>query len=753
VDIVAPSRGATVLPNFEMRVGVTQEDSAVRIEYTFDSTWADWSLGATRPASGTTYQFPVRCDARGYPAPGQTAKLWVKTSDLCGNTIGEEYQVTADPAAPCSPPSSIAASSSAEVPLSSSAAAAVRLAEPLTGTVSDVNGDGIGDALLFRFDSLIDVRYPDSVAWEWPAGIASGSFLPTADQVLVDGKSLYREGDLTTGIATSGNGTAEIFYLEEGTWQRYEVALQELVGPVISRAYLLETASDRDSLYVVVSEGVQQPLALDSSFLVRALSRGAAGDSSLHLLEIRDLGGNQFLLVLDTGWIAPGDSIRFDPTGRVQDLLGNPAHLQNRRTPVGLIGRSLPPVSGIYLDPNVDGSMDRIRILFGETISPNNIPTFDFDFLWRDPDDQPVHLVPGASDLAVASDDDHAVIYVLPSVDRIRPFDTGLDTLLAGKGTLRQGIRREDGSIGDTLFEFPMADGMSPVIASAVLEQTPEWETRPDRLLLNVSEPLEWGSNVALQLTSYKRGANPQSQIEYQGLRATTRGDGATLNFGPNSLLEERPVPGDSVALRWCEGCLQDGSGNRADTSYRLIAGQEAVRMMRKNSQMEFSESASAEWGGDACEAAIVPSEAVADQWLTDEALPTGVLFKMPFIQKAAADGESSTLDLSQYTLRWEMLLYTNLGSFVARCGGELVCNSDFFPAAAGVGAGAEPDCRGSRVMVRWNDRSADGRLVGSGAYLRRFAYRLQTPDVATGVGVKIVKDEFEDMIGIRRVR
>ena len=91
--------------------------------------------------------------------------------------------------------------------------------------------------------------------------------------------------------------------------------------------------------------------------------------------------------------------------------------------------------------------------------------------------------------------------------------------------------------------------------------------------------------------------------------------------------------------------------------------------------------------------------------------------------------------------LRYEATYYSSLGEFVNSYSNVITCNDDVFK-DHGQGTCLENN---GKLFLAWNMRAKNGRLVSTGVYIARLAYRIK-------VGSKTVVDRTQDFLwGVRR--
>ncbi len=95
----------------------------------------------------------------------------------------------------------------------------------------------------------------------------------------------------------------------------------------------------------------------------------------------------------------------------------------------------------------------------------------------------------------------------------------------------------------------------------------------------------------------------------------------------------------------------------------------------------------------------------------------------------------------------FEFDYFTNLGNFVARQSGKIACDDPFFSSDP-KGPAHSGDCvkYPRNFYVSWNMLSKDHRLVGTGAYISKYA-----SFVKIGSKGKKAKKELTEVWGVKR--
>ena len=83
--------------------GSAKDDSSeVRVDWSLDGKGKVWTPGGMAGNGG--FSFRVPCSAKGFPAPGQKAALWVRVTDSCGNAMVQRLEFTLSSTSRCGDP-------------------------------------------------------------------------------------------------------------------------------------------------------------------------------------------------------------------------------------------------------------------------------------------------------------------------------------------------------------------------------------------------------------------------------------------------------------------------------------------------------------------------------------------------------------------------------------------------------------------------------------------------------------------------
>lgn len=107
--------------------------------------------------------------------------------------------------------------------------------------------------------------------------------------------------------------------------------------------------------------------------------------------------------------------------------------------------------------------------------------------------------------------------------------------------------------------------------------------------------------------------------------------------------------------------------------------------------------------------------------------------------ENSIRDSALSPLTADSISITYESYYFTNLGQYVNSSNGTILCSDSIF--------GGDCTANPGNVFLSWNMRSAEGRLVGTGAYIARL-------DIRVKVGSRVVvRNSTESVWGVRRSR
>jgi len=135
-----------------------------------------------------------------------------------------------------------------------------------------------------------------------------------------------------------------------------------------------------DTLFITVSEEIKNAAMTGNTCLL--IKNDGTVVTLTIISAIEKTEDTIRLIIQDEGARSPsdGDSIRFNPSGQVQDLFGNYPHEKNRAVPILVIKRPGLINNAYYIDYNADGVVDSVKVTFDRAIS---IGDPDVALFWR----------------------------------------------------------------------------------------------------------------------------------------------------------------------------------------------------------------------------------------------------------------------------------------------------------------------------------------------------------------------------------
>jgi hypothetical protein len=96
-----PKSGIGLEADFQAR----DDADSLRAEWTLDKDWVDWQPAEAK--GGGAFNLRTPCAAKGFPAAGQKASLWVRATDRCGNATLQELPFARPAGSVCGDPVAI----------------------------------------------------------------------------------------------------------------------------------------------------------------------------------------------------------------------------------------------------------------------------------------------------------------------------------------------------------------------------------------------------------------------------------------------------------------------------------------------------------------------------------------------------------------------------------------------------------------------------------------------------------------------
>lgn len=106
LTVVSPRPGHAVSApdslGFPLTLQVQDDSAEVRADWSLDEKGDSWVTGGK--STGGNISFRIPCSAKGFPAPGRQAALWVKATDGCGNATVQNLEFSLAATAKCGDP-------------------------------------------------------------------------------------------------------------------------------------------------------------------------------------------------------------------------------------------------------------------------------------------------------------------------------------------------------------------------------------------------------------------------------------------------------------------------------------------------------------------------------------------------------------------------------------------------------------------------------------------------------------------------
>jgi hypothetical protein len=334
-----------------------------------------------------------------------------------------------------------------------------------------------------------------------------------------------------------------------------------------------------------------------------------------------------------------------------------------------------------------------------------------------------------------------------------------------------------------TFFEKGLTDRMAPIILSArVSNELDNGTSVYDQVKIVVSEPVSLlDASVATQSFSYYLNSAIDITIEsarYVNVAAQGRPqdkkDTLTLRYYNADPASPTPHVGDYIRFRadsWIWADTSNGFALGADT---LRSTTDADWHWNSPTNYNATERLPSPWvpiAGDPKPDVTTISYNIADPSRVTPQTPVGQVFPVKTnegIDKVKEDhpgtlghfvksdmgsiigskDEFASVDKSTVYFDYEVDYYTNLGAFVARQSGRIYCDDPFFSADPASTPEHMGDCvkNPRNFYIAWNMLSDNHRLVGTGAYITKFASYVNLGDK----GKKAKMDKTE-VWGVKR--
>jgi len=417
----------------------------------------------------------------------------------------------------------------------------VRQAPVSRAWIRDADGDGTADQVVLVYMRVLRAgETPDLARVRFGAADSLRDALVPAtvgDSVVTINLPAPYSRAITKGSGRDGAGS--LVLLKGGDSVR--VALTDSVGPGLLNARLIYGTGATDSLFLTFSE----PVKVGASGFQRLLT----AITGLRVVGAPvDVSASTWKIAIDTGTVAPGDSIRPVPGGTVVDGLRRPPSPLHPW--IEVMGDDRPPANAWYSDADGDGAVDRVTMVWAR--APRKHPAFHL--LWPS-------LTGGFDTVSLAPES-----WVLQpdgrsTVVAIGPFDRGVTS--APTADLGRQIN------GTDVASFPIRDSVPPVLLSIrLVYDALGGASGSDTLRAVFSEKV----SIDLSTTGLEQLRTGVSPVAFEGLASS-----ADLLVWSIPIDTASLFPGDSLRPTATIG-VSDAGGNRPSPLHRWVALQGAER-------------------------------------------------------------------------------------------------------------------------------------------------------------------------------
>ncbi len=238
-----------------------------------------------------------------------------------------------------------------------------------SATISDTKGDGIGDSVTVAINSgtesgSIDLSSINSVIYNWttsssPITLTSSDFTTnTTNDSLVF--------KVNTGVNSFGSGKGYVkLLLADGSVQ-FEGAIDDKTGPAVVNADLniSDPARSSDKLVLSASESLDAIFTTDSEYIL--FWQGTTTAPSIVSDSVVKVTDTTWEFHFATGGIASMDSVKFNPSTGVVDLVSNVPLAFNQWVKINVTGSATNIKSAGAFDKNdgngADGTADSVMV-------------------------------------------------------------------------------------------------------------------------------------------------------------------------------------------------------------------------------------------------------------------------------------------------------------------------------------------------------------------------------------------------------
>ncbi|MBR4783804.1 MAG: fibro-slime domain-containing protein [Fibrobacter sp.] len=330
-----------------------------------------------------------------------------------------------------------------------------------------------------------------------------------------------------------------------------------------------------------------------------------------------------------------------------------------------------------------------------------------------------------------------------------------------------------------TFFEKGLTDRIAPVILSARASAETDGGVY-DLLTIAVSEPVIFtDANNGTQSFTYYLNSAINSQERDRFTHATAQGrpqdrrDTLTMRYYNANVQNPTPHVGDYIRFRADAFMWVDTSNGAAPGSDTLRLASDAAMHWNSPTDYKATDRLPSPWVqvvGDAKIDVTTISFNYSDPTAVNDSTPVGKVYpvktneslddikeKYPgklghFVQSdmgaiIGSDTAYAKVEKGDVVFHYEVDYFTNLGAFVARQKGKIACDDPFFSATP-EGPAHSGDCvkNPRNFFIAWNMLSKQNRLVGTGAYITKYASYVKLGNMG-----KKAKKELTEVWGVKR--
>lgn len=580
--------------------------------------------------------------------------------------------------------------------------------------IYDTDGDGIGDSIATWFGGNMDSISVEKFFYSWPDKESFKAYVGD-----VNGRGdVYGLPDVQVDLQQDSASGAVKAYVCSTLGSRCDTlttSLQDSIGAAIQSASLVRGNDGKDVLVVRFNKEIDTTWSSGWGLKVN----GNAIDVDAISKE-----GKVWRFEVDANTVSVGEMVRIEtgctskcPDGIITAADGVPTARNNQEVPITDAGQHyLSNKNNGFYDRNGDGRMDSASVGFEMPITTADLKNLELRFYWLDQDGDLVEIIPNVKDLVI-SDDGLVVGYPLdPEKYNVKKMLTAIDKSYSNDGNVEYGYAKMfnkvtiDGKDSIREVQAVMNDSMPPVISSTFLNPESFQEMEPDKFRISFSEPIDYdGLQVESDwLVFYVDG----KWVSYDLNDAVWSDDGCsvTILMEAGESLTGRMNPADSVRFENFTSGLKDRHGNKVSEKSPAVMVMGDPRVVMQTTPM--ADLTRAEELSDRVKPFTI--DHVESELSEEQKASLGVLMDVGFSTIMSKDSSGAYVaDVKKIGLKWELFVYTNLGTYVGSASGRIDCDDSFF----------DGNCleNADKLYLRWNMRSDSGRKVGVGVYLAKF--------------------------------